>query len=413
MGNMLLGLAVVVLGAAVAFWVRRAWRLRREEAARAEAASRAAAEAAAREAALAVELAAAHERFDARAAVAAWLAAEPELAGLYERFGDSLPLEQRTAELLDRLKAEVRTEIPDFAAFRAALAQAAATELLPASDEPLARARAERAADPLLAAVMAAGDDEAAVLDLLDRSPVDGLLPFLEEAPFVRGGVVVWRTPFALDALHKKPGDAEVFLRLLGELRSLVRTARLPRPAPLADELLAAIDRLREVVEDGTSYVVTPLRATEEKLLAWREQPQGSAGADRRRELEDLLATLARARHEAELLERAGSPGDLGQRREQATALAQRYLSAPWLATPVRAVALLELLLGVEGAALREATPGAGQPALELLRTVVDETASRRFDPEETVRRLRSLEASGLIVHSLVYGLLRQLAPPS
>jgi len=51
-----------------------------------------------------------------------------------------------------------------------------------------------------------------------------------------------------------------------------------------------------------------------------------------------------------------------------------------------------------------------GAPS-RVLKLVWDEVASGRYDSEESIRRLRSLETKGFFVHSLNYALLRMNRP--
>src|SRR5436853_3531174 len=100
----------------------------------------------------------------------------PELRALYARIGFPADVERACRRVLDDLLGLVRTEIPDFAAFRAAVTEA---ERGLAASAPGSEARFLAEDVELLTAVARAGEDRAAVLRLLDRDPVRRLLPFV------------------------------------------------------------------------------------------------------------------------------------------------------------------------------------------------------------------------------------------
>ncbi|HEX7184909.1 MAG TPA: hypothetical protein VF756_23990 [Thermoanaerobaculia bacterium] len=313
-----------------------------------------------------------------------------ELLALYARLGDLPQVERECERLLAGLKGLIRAEIPDFAAFEAALAQL---------EKEQDGFRSEN--EELLREILAARGDRAAVLRLLNRDPVGQLLPFVEQIPIVRNGEVVWRTPQELALVRKRPVDPKRFEALLDDLDRVVRTSPLRRKPAARDAVLAAIVRVRRDARRENAYMPTPLRALEDEMDVWLHRSQDPAAQRRRKELDDLLLGLLRLRRHAR---RQGSMEDL---RETARAQAQLYAGFPWMHTPWLTTCALTNLLDAELALLPEkekANPATPAGALQRVR---EEVASRHYDAEETMRRLRQQEERGLYVHSLVYALLR------
>ena len=347
---------------------------------------------------------------DCEAAARRLLAAEPELSGLYERLGYSLHFEREGQELLAELKGMIQVSIPGLEAFRAALGsarsriRAAAALREPSSVD---RALADRADDPLLLAADAAGG-EAQLLEVLGRDPVDQLLPVVEQMPFLRDGRIVWRTPMALDLLHKTAAEPERFLRRLRQLENWVRGAKIRRGKEAQEAVLDASGRLRKAVEQGAAYLVTPVKALEERYSDWYLQRRDPSIMARRRGLDALFLNLVRERHGA-VAEPPPSPEEALEARNRMATLAAEYCDHAWMESPRLAGLLLAQLLAAE--ARRFPLPeGQTSSPRRLLHAVKDEVATGRFDVEETVRRLRHLEDAGCSVHSLAFKLLRHVA---
>lgn len=262
-------------------------------------------------------------------------------------------MERACQRILGELAGMVRTEIPDFAAFRAAVTEA--ERGLGAAPDAGGAFLAEDV--ELLREVSAAGDEPGEVLRLLDRDPVRRLLPFVERIPLVRNGERIWRTPVELSLLRKRPEDPERCERLLDELEKLVRTARLPRAEPARVEVLEAVTRARRDARREGAYMPTSLRSLEAAVEAWLRAAPPEARR-RRDDLDALLLGLLRVRGA-----RAGSK-DL---REVARSQAQTYACAPWLHTPWLTACALANLLDAE--LLRPAGGGA-QPPLGPRRRV-------------------------------------------
>jgi hypothetical protein len=329
----------------------------------------------------------------------------PELCALYGRLG-YLPEVERDAErIVGEIKGLVQAEIPDFSAFGAALTEVEA-QLAPAGDEEPERPRFRRENEALLRAVLAVRGDEAAVLRLLNEDPVDQLLPLVEQIPMVRNGEVIWRTPMELTLVRKRPSNPARFERLLDELDWLVRSARLRRRPTARESVLAAIVRLRRDTARENAYLPTPVQALIAEVDGWLHRSQEPVVRRRREELDGLLRGLLRLRHDLE----AGGGGDL---RETARAQAQLYAGQPWMQTPWLTTFALANLLDTELALLPAKERAQPTSPAGVLRLVRDEVASRHYDSDETIRRLRQQEERGLFVHSLVYALLRMNRLPA
>lgn len=315
-----------------------------------------------------------------------------ELLALYARLGDLPRVERECERLLAALEGLVRAEVPDFAAFEAAL---------DGLEKEQSGFRGEN--EELLREVQRVRSDRAAVLRLLNRDPVGQLLPFVEQIPIVRNGEVVWRTPQELALVRKRPADPERFEALLDDLDRVVRTAALRRKPAARDAVLLAIARVRRDARRENAYMPTPLRALEEEMDLWLHRSQDPAARRRRQELDGLLLGMLRVRrmHQAR---REGSAEDL---RETARAHAQLYAGLPWMHTPWLTTCALTNLLDAELALLPEKEKAHPAAPAGALRRVREEVASRHYDAEETMRRLRQQEERGLYVHSLVYALLR------
>jgi hypothetical protein len=315
-----------------------------------------------------------------------------ELRGLYAKLGFPADVEEDCRRILDGLEGLVQTEIPDFAAFRAAVLEA---EQGLAGDTE-GRFLTEEA--ELLHEVSRAGEDRGEVIRLLDRAPVRRLLPVVERIPQVRNGERIWRTPVELSLLRKRPVDPAAFEKLLDELDRLVRAGRPPRAEPLRADMIETLARVRRDARRENAYMPTSLKALEAAVDSWLLKAPPEARR-RREELDELLLGMLRVRR---------SPASAGEPREAARAQAKRYADLPWMHTPWITACALTNLLDAELAALPEEERGP-QPSTRAatLRWVRDEVATSHFDGEETIRRLRQQEERELFVHSLVYALLR------
>ena len=337
--------------------------------------------------------------FDSRAALRSWLAEDEALAALYRSLQVQPALEESCRHLLEQAKALLRVEIPDPAAFAEALERLVDEK---SAEDPPDAAWLQRGSDPLLLDLMACRQLPSAMVARLEERPADELLPFLEEIPARRGGEIVWRLPRELVLLRRRPARLEPFVAFLDELAAAVRKATLERSANLRDALLETLERCGRDAADPAVYLPSSLRSLEEKLGDWLAAP-GVELRERRRQLDSLLFGLLETGH---VLSRPRPIDGAAPAVLRARALAADALKAGWLLAPGVLAPLLYLLLLAE---LAERSPGVGAvaPALEA---VAAEMASGFFDPVETARRLRALEAHDCFVSSLIFALLR-LAP--
>jgi hypothetical protein len=324
----------------------------------------------------------------------------PELRALYGRIGFPPEVEQACERILGELVGMVRTEIPDFAAFRAAVAEA--ERGLAGAPDAGGAFLAEDV--ELLREVAGVGDDRDEALRRLDRDPVRRLLPFVERIPLMRNGERIWRSPVELSLLRKRPADPEGCERLLDELEKLARTARLPRAEPARTEVVEAVVRARRDARRDGAYMPTSLRTLEAAIAAWLRAASPEARR-RREELDAFLLGLLRVRR--------ARPAEGEEPREAARAQAQAYAGSTWMQTPWLTAHVLTNLLDAELSALAEEERRHPSPRAAALRWVRDEVASSHFDGEETIRRLRQQEERELYVHSLVYALLRMSRLPA
>lgn len=330
------------------------------------------------------------ESWDSAAELSRLIDGDPEVSALYGRLGHPPELERSVGRILSELRALIRAEVPDFAAFEAALSAAEGQG-----------AEAGEQDRELLAAVLRARGDREEALRLLNEDPVSRLLPFVEQLPLVRNGEVTWRTPVELTVIRKRPSDPERFERLLEELERLVRSSRLRRRESLRAALLEAISRARRDALRPGAYMPTSVKTLEAAARDWLDRAEDPAARGKREQLDGLLRESLGFRH---------APG---RPAEAPRAYAQLYAGSPWMHTPSLTSRVLTDLLDAELALLpagKKESP-ASPPA--VLRRVRDEVASGHFDGDETARRLRQQEEAGVYVHSLVYALLRMSRLPS
>jgi hypothetical protein len=361
--------------------------------------------------------------WDRAAAVQRLVERTQELRTLYGRIGYFPELEAASTQLLRELKGLVRAEITDFGAFGAALKEACNRlwqgEIghgMRAPAGPACPYHDGSAQDALLHAILQAGDNQQAVLTLLNRDPVHETLPFIERLPFFRDGRITWRTPMRHAIIRKRPLDMTRFVQLLSELETLVNASPIRRHEHLCREVLEAIARLRRALDAEDGYIPTSLLTLERKLMACVRHPPSPKGRARLEQLQRLLGELLTIRHRYRL---DGTSCRSIHRQRFATCKqmllceAKSYLESPWMQTPWLTSFILTSLLETELAARPEAPTTDESILTGGLRLIHEEVASGRYDCHETVRRLRQLEATGLYVHSFIYTLLRHHKPCS
>src|SRR4051812_48993507 len=106
-------------------------------------------------------------------------ATQPELARQLSKLGYAPQRIAETRRILTELKASIKTQIPDFAAFQERIklaAQGMSDDTWPSG--------ADR---QFFEEVLRAGSDQGATLAILNRDPVGQRLPFIERVPVKRG----------------------------------------------------------------------------------------------------------------------------------------------------------------------------------------------------------------------------------
>ena len=355
--------------------------------------------------------------WDADAVLRQLEASSPQIQSLYLELGYSLTDEQRCQEILDAMRQQIRTEIPDLHVFRDTLTRLIAQAEKSGANTPpaLRQARQRKLLDPLLRASLDVLDDEAALLRVLNRNPVMEALPFVEQIPIYRDGKVSWRTPVELKILRKRPRDPGEIIDLLSELHRRVRSSELRRPPPLQNAVLDAIARVERDLRRPNAYLPTSLRALVGRVEDWLHKVGRNVDPERRQRLDAFLRQLVEVRHCVDCAVAMELPtqrlGELQQRlgpyHRTALELADHYLHAHWLQRPLLGSWLIHNLLSAELATIAMQERLDRSSVGGVLAMICRETRDGHYDGIETMRRLHQLEARGFYVHSLVFALLR------
>jgi hypothetical protein len=254
------------------------------------------------------------------------------------------------------------------------------------------------------------------VLTLLNRDPVYESLPFIERLPFIKGGKVTWRTPMQHALIRKRPLDMPCFVQRLSELETLVHALLIRQQEQSWQEVLDAIARLRQNLSQEDAYIPTSLLTLERKIVGCVQRPPSAKGQARLERLEGLLGEMLAIRHRCRLdgtADKRAKRSDFDSGKAILLHAAKSYLETPWMQIPWLTTFILTTLLAAELATIAETLTTGRSSAISGLRLIHDEVASGRYDRDETVRRLRQLEATGLCVHSFIYALLRLNKPRS
>jgi hypothetical protein len=363
------------------------------------------------------------QRWDRAAAVRMLVERTQDLRALYGNIGYFPEVDRACTQLLQELKGLIRAEITDFAAFQGAL-KGARDRLLQEEGghrKPAAAGHSLSNAvggghDDLLQAILQAGDNNREVLTLLNRDPVYESLPFIERLPFIKGGKVIWRTPMQHAIIRKRPLDMTCFVQRLSELETLVHASPIRRQEQSWQEVLDAIARVRRYLSQEDAYIPTSLLTLERKIVGCVQRPPSAKGRARLEQLEGLLGELLAIRRRCRLdgtADRRVNRSDFDSCKATLLHAAKSYLETPWMQIPWLTTFILTTLLEAELATLPETLTTGRAILTSGLRLIHEEVASGRYDRDETVRRLRQLEATGLYVHSFIYALLRLNKPRS
>jgi hypothetical protein len=216
--------------------------------------------------------------------------------------------------------------------------------------------------------------------------------------------------------IRKRPLDMTCFVQRLSELETLVHALLTRHQERPWQEVLDAIARLRRYLNQEDAYIPTSLLTLERKIVGCVPRPPSAKGQARLEQLEGLLGELLTIRHRCRLdgaAHRRVKRSDLNSCKAMLLHAAKSYLETPWMQIPWLTTFLLTTLLAAELATLPGTLTSGRSILTSGLRLIHGEVASGRYDRDETVRRLRHLEAMGLYVHSLIYALLRLNKPRS
>lgn len=162
-----------------------------------------------------------------------------ELTKLYKSFGYSPEADRRLTELSRELKGLIRVTISDQAVFQRALAEV--------QQHIEQHKRGELPYDPLVMsdpslfnAVIAARDDPAKVLELLQADPLEKRLP----------NHIEW------EAIRRVPQDVPRFVKSLDEVEIWVKAYQGFPPAEVREEILKMVADVRRNLEAGRSVAV-------------------------------------------------------------------------------------------------------------------------------------------------------------
>jgi len=333
-----------------------------------------------------------------------------EVQALYENTGHSPRLEQKARQLLRALRGTVTVEIPDYDAFRDAVEEAREAMARLSDREAVADAQSQadmEEAEALLNDVWAHRDDPNSVRQTLEEAPIARQLPYVERVPVMRDGRVHWRSPARVSVLRKRPADPEKFRRLLSQFSRLVKTTNLSRPTDLIEDVRTVIGRLRHTGDDADTYVPTLLNRLEEATGRWLDAAPRPKWRARKEQLDACMLDLHRLAAARSFVIEVETPPrrptrEAARERYQDIVMSrtEEYLDTPWMQCHWLTDQLLAHLLTVE-------VSKASGTARKRLSTVENEVRTRRYDPAESIRRLRQHEETSGFVQSLVFALLR------
>jgi hypothetical protein len=257
---------------------------------------------------------------------------------------------------------------------------------------------------------LAAGEDQAQILALLNRDPVYEQLPFIEHIPVYTDGQVVWRTPVEVTMLRKRPKDVARFVHRLEALAALFAAPEALLNTQAQQEVQHAIERVRRDLQRPHGYLPTTMQALARKVSSCVQQPPNTTARCQREALDRFLAAGVSVRRTygcGATAEHTLAAASLRRFRAAAQQQAQYYLHTTWMHTPWLTLSVLTTLLDSDLAALPAAGRQISPVPMSMLALVRAEVGSGHYDHNETIRRLRQQEAQGVYVHSLVYPLLR------
>lgn len=314
---------------------------------------------------------------------------DARVAALYLDLGQDPSLRQRAESILAEMRSLVCVEVSDFLCFRTAVIAAANQE------KPF-----EIKNRALLDAVLFAGNDEQAVMQLLNRDPVHSQIPFVEQIPVERGGATVWVTPIEHPHIQKRASDSPRFERLIQDLVDLYKDshpARFERPRL---NLLDALARLRRELKRDHCYLPAAMQLVEVRVANFQAESIEPAALASAETLRRLL--LACDQIQTSCQQRWMNKSLAAALRRQAAELGALYIDNPGLHRPWLTSNILGTLLAPAHMDVRW-RPRMSK-SVALLR---NELQTGSYDPMEISARIRKLEAKGLYISSLAFPLLQ------
>jgi hypothetical protein len=335
----------------------------------------------------------------------------PELHALYQKLGYSATVDRLAQEYLDELKSLIQTNIIDFKAFDEAL-QDVSSLVAQANDEngDAPHVITFLKAQNLYNEVVAVENDPDQVLRILNRDPVYEHLPFIEQIPVYKDGLLTWRTPIKHTIIRKHPSDPERFNGLLDELDKLFSRSGQHKQNAVRIEVLESIRRLRRDLQRDRAYLPTSIQALEKKVAEYIAYAPSAAILARREQLNLLLQDVIALRLQYHASSRESQSLDSEEQtiyRGLIQKNVKKYIDARWMHTPWFTTYLLETMIDSEIDKLPKKNQKPTKTPDGLFMFLRNEVASGYYDCLETIRRLRQLENDGIFINSLIYGLLR------
>jgi hypothetical protein len=307
----------------------------------------------------------------------------PDLRELLIGLGYNPRHEREAASLMQDLIAGIRAEILSFEALQKAVLSALSRS-----------AELPHGPSAFLNSLAMAGNVESATA-VLNEDPVHDQVPFVEQIPVLKNGMIRWQSPVHHSLIRKRPADPPRFRSTLAELEKLFGTSHPARAETARLAVIEAVERLRRELDRDTSYLPTSLQYLEMKVTEYRTCSLKPRAQEWLQILMAVLERVVKLRNEIESTGRC----DVRAIAEQAV----RYLSTPRIHTRGLTSYLLILLLDKRLLTVTRRVSRSKVKAMDLIR---GEIAGGSYDAGETVGRLRRLEAEGFYIPSVVYPLL-------
>jgi hypothetical protein len=308
----------------------------------------------------------------------------PDLRELLTSLGYSQPQRTAAAELIGQLNSSIRAEVVDFARLQAAVLVAMAKRQdLPERVSAFLRKLAE------------AGSEEA-VTALLNADPVHDQVPYVEQLPVLRNGVVTWQSPVHHSLIRKRPVDPQKFRDTLAGLETLFSTPHPARSEAARGAVLEGIAKVRQDLDRERSYLPTALQALEAKLADYEAGSLKTSAAESIQALLSIIEAVVKLRNDVGEM----GAGEIRPISHQAA----RYLTASQIQTQSLTGYLLMLLLDRRLVSLTRRVSRSNAKTMDLIR---NEIADGGYDGEETARRLRRLDGEGFHIPSIAFPLLQ------